>query len=127
MTNKKLQDLSQEEWEGICRRCGKCCLIKLEDEDTGQICYTNVVCRYFDEEKCACSIYDKRCEIVPECLKLNKENVQNISWMPQSCAYRCLFENRPLPKVSSIKGRCISEAMVNEQDIEDYIVDWDDL
>lgn len=124
---KKLKDYTEEEWEKICSRCGKCCLIKLEDEDTGQICYTNVVCRYFDEEKCACTVYDKRTELVPECLKLSKDNVDKICWMPQSCAYRRLFENRPKRAATTIKGRCISETLVNPDDLEDYIVDWNDL
>lgn len=124
---KKLKNYTNEEWEKICNRCGKCCLIKLEDEETGDIYYTNVVCRYFDEEKCACTIYDKRTKLVPECLKLNQENVDKICWMPKSCAYRRLFENKPPCPVTTIKGRCISETVVDADNLEDYIVDWEDL
>lgn len=124
---KKLEDYTPQEWESICNRCGKCCLIKLQDEDTGQICYTNVVCRYFDEKTCSCTVYDQRTELVPECLKLDKDNVNKLCWMPQSCAYRRLFENRPQKKCTTIQGRCISEKLVNPEDLEDYIVDWEDL
>lgn len=124
---KKLEDYSEEEWENICQRCGKCCLFKLEDEDSGEVYYTNVVCRYFDEEKCACTVYDKRQELVPECLKLTKDNVNHISWMPQSCAYRRLFENKPPCPKTTIRGRCVSETVVNPEELESYIVDWEDL
>ena len=80
---KKLEDYTKEEWENICTHCGKCCLIKLQDEDSGEVYYTDVICRYFDEEKCLCTVYDRRRELVPECLELNKDNVKNISWMPK--------------------------------------------
>lgn len=124
---KKLDDYTQEEWENICRRCGKCCLIKLEDEDNGGVYYTNVICRYFDEQNCACTVYDKRCRLVPECLKLTKENVGVISWMPPSCAYRRLLEGKPPLPVRTVKGRCISETLVDPDRLEEYIVDWEDL
>ena len=90
---KKLEYYSETEWENICTNCGKCCLIKLQDEDSGDIYYTN----------------DK------------------IAWMPDSCAYRRLFENRPPVQKTTIKGRCISEKLVPEDELEDHIVDWDDL
>ncbi len=124
---KKISDYTEEEWENICNHCGKCCLFKLQDDDTGDIYYTNVMCKYYDEDKCRCSVYDKRCELVPECLKLTKDNVQNIEWMPETCAYRRLFEHKPEMPVTTIKGRCISETLVNPDNLEDYIVDWDDL
>ncbi len=124
---KKIEDYTNEEWENICTNCGKCCLIKLQDEDTNEIYYTNVVCKYFDQETCKCTVYSKRCELVPECLKLTKDNVDKLQWMPKTCAYRKLFENMPDVKHKSIKGRCVSETLVNPENIEDYIVDWDDL
>ena len=124
---KKLEDYTKEEWENICTHCGKCCLIKLQDEDSGEVYYTDVICRYFDEEKCLCTVYDRRRELVPECLELNKDNVKNISWMPKTCAYRRLFEKRPPCPKTTVKGRCISETMVRQEDLEDHIVDWEDL
>ncbi len=122
-----MRELTTEQWENICRRCGKCCLIKLEDEDSGEVYYTNVVCRYFDEEKMSCSVYDKRCELVPTCLKLNKENADKLPWMPKTCAYRELFEKRSSGIRTTIKGRVVSETEVPEDELEDHIVEWDDL
>ena len=113
-----MQSYTKEAWEAICRRCGKCCLIKLGDEDTGDVYYTNVVCRYFDEEKMSCAVYDKRCELVPTCLKLTPNNVDKLSWMPKTCAYREIFEKNPSPVNTTIKGRVVPE---------DHIVDWEDL
>lgn len=124
---KKLVDYTTEEWENICNHCGKCCLIKLQDEEGGTVYYTDVVCRYFDEEKCLCTIYNHRRELVPECLKLNKDNIRNIEWMPKTCAYRRLFEKQPSYPKTTIKGRCISETVVRQEDLEDHIVDWEDL
>ncbi len=124
---KDFTKLSPEAWEKICNRCGKCCLIKLEDEESGEIYYTNVVCRYFDEQKCECTIYERRCELVPECLKLTPQNVDKISWMPPSCAYRRLAEGLPPLPRTTVQGRCVSEEKVNPDDLEDCIVDWEDL
>lgn len=126
--NKKLaQTYTPEAWEKICRRCGKCCLIKLEDEESGDVYYTNVVCRYFDEEKMCCTVYDKRCELVPTCLKLTPENVDKLQWMPKTCAYRELFEKEVFPIKTTIKGRVIREDQVSEEELEDHIVEWEDL
>lgn len=126
--NKKLtQTYTPEAWEKICRRCGKCCLIKLEDEESGEVYYTNVVCRYFDEEKMCCTVYDKRCELVPTCLKLTPENVDKLQWMPKTCAYRELFEKEVSPIKTTIKGRVIREDQVAEEELEDHIVEWEDL
>ncbi len=126
--NKKLaQTYTPEAWEKICRRCGKCCLIKLEDEESGDVYYTNVVCRYFDEEKMCCTVYDKRCELVPTCLKLTPENVDKLQWMPKTCAYRELFEKEVSPIKTTIKGRVIREDQVSEEELEDHIVEWEDL
>ena len=122
-----MKKYTKQEWESICRRCGKCCLVKLEDEETGEVYYTNVVCKYFDEETMSCSVYEKRTTLVPECLKLDVNNVEKIHWMPKTCAYRQLFEKTSSPIKTTIKGRCIKEKDINMDDIEDYIVDWDDL
>lgn len=122
-----MKKLTEAEWENICRHCGKCCLIKLEDEDSGEVYYTDVVCRYFDEEKMCCSVYDKRCELVPTCLKLDKNNVDKLSWMPKTCAYRELFEKRDTAVRTTIKGRVVSESEVDDDELEDHIVEWEDL
>lgn len=136
---KKLADFTEEEWEKICCHCGRCCLIKLQDEEDNEVYYTNLVCRYFNHQDCTCNEYKNRCKLVPECLKLNKDNVDKISWMPKACAYRQLIETGTLPpwhplitKESlkdkhSIKNRCTSELLINEEDWEDHIIGEDEL
>lgn len=136
---KKLQDFTVAEWESICCNCGRCCLLKLQDEDDNQVYYTDVVCRFFDSSCGKCSEYNNRCRLVPECLKLTPGNVNKISWMPQSCAYRFLSEfgylpdwhplvtGKPLTDEYSIKNRCISELLVKEDDLEDHIIEEEDL
>ena len=122
-----MKKYTKQEWENICRHCGKCCLIKLEDEETREVYYTNVVCQYFNEEKMECSVYDKRCKLVPTCLKLDENNVDKLSWMPKTCAYRELFEKNPSNIKTTIKGRVVNQKDINEEDLEDYIVEWEDL
>ena len=117
-------EINPEEWEKIRQRCGRCCLLKLQDEETDEIYYTNVICRYYDTEKNLCTVYDKRCELVPECLKLTPQNVDNIAWMPKACAYRQLFDKDYKPqKLQPLQGRVISEALVAESELEDHITD----
>lgn len=89
--NKKLEDFTEDEWEAVCMNCGKCCLIKLQDEDTEEIYYTTVTCRYFDKQSCKCTEYANRCALVPACIKLTKDNIGGIPWMPKTCAYRWLM------------------------------------
>lgn len=132
--HKKLADFTEDEWEAVCMNCGKCCLLKLEDEDSGEIFYTNVVCRYFDRNNCRCTCYRERCTLVPTCLKLTKENVDKISWMPQTCAYRYLAEGKGLPAWHpllnngripdeyTIKNYCVPETDVKEDELEDHII-----
>ncbi|MBQ9270803.1 MAG: YcgN family cysteine cluster protein [Alphaproteobacteria bacterium] len=120
--------ISESEWEAICDRCGKCCLMTLEDEDSGDMYHTNILCRYYDIENRLCTVYEKRCTLVPNCLKLTPENVDKLPFMPKTCAYRKLFDaaykQQPL---KSIKGRVVSESEVQFADLEDHIVDWEDL
>lgn len=93
---KTLEEMTPEEWESLCDGCGKCCLAKLEDEDTGTIHWTSVACRLFDAGLCRCSDYENRLERVPDCVRLTPESVRRLAWLPQSCAYRRLAEGRDL-------------------------------
>lgn len=133
---KHLTELSDEEWESLCDGCGKCCLNKLEDIDSGELWFTNVVCRFFDEEHCRCLDYPRRNIIVPECVVLDRHDLDT-HMMPETCAYRLLSEGRPLPEwhplVSgdpesvflaghSIRGRVVSE--VEADDLEMHLIEW---
>lgn len=136
---KALSELSQEEWEALCDGCARCCLYKLEDEDTGEIFYTNVVCRLLDSYRCRCTDYPNRHVLVPTCLLLDPDLIHRIKWMPQTCAYRLLAEGKELqpwhPLISgdassvhqagiSVRYRVVEEKDADMENLEDYVVDW---
>ncbi len=93
---KRLEEMSASEWESLCDGCGKCCLSKLEDEDTGEIYWTSVGCRLLDGSTCRCSDYSNRLARVSDCVGLTPEKVRSLHWLPRSCAYRLLAEGRDL-------------------------------
>ncbi len=93
---KSLEEMSGPEWESLCDGCGKCCLSKLEDEDTGDIYFTSVGCRLFDGATCRCSDYANRLARVPDCIGLTPDNVRTIPWLPSTCAYRLVAEGLDL-------------------------------
>lgn len=93
---KTLEEMSAAEWESLCDGCGKCCLSKLEDEDTGEIYFTSVGCRLFNAGTCRCNDYTNRLSIVSDCVRLTPGNVRSIAWLPSTCAYRLVEEGRDL-------------------------------
>lgn len=94
--NLPINDWTNEEWEALCDGCGKCCLIRLEDEDTGAIYNTDVHCKLLDGANCQCKNYEKRRDYVEDCVQLTRENIYELSWLPKTCAYRLVAENKPL-------------------------------
>jgi len=135
--NKTLAQMTTDEWESLCDNCGKCCLVKLEDEDTGEIAFTSVVCDLIELETCRCSRYSERCNLVPECIDLKQHDFAEYKWLPTTCAYRLLADGKPLPDwhplisgtVESVKdaGVSISSYAVKESqvdDLEDHIIEW---
>ena len=134
-----LDRMTQAEWEALCDGCGKCCLNKLEDADTGEIAFTRIACRLFDDTTCRCGNYAIRKQLVPECVVLTPANLPEIShWMPESCAYRRLNEGRGLaawhPLVSgdaesvhragvSMRGETLPEYAIPQDDWEDHIIE----
>ncbi len=94
--NKPLSELSNEEWEALCDGCGKCCLLKLEDEDTKEIVFTNLCCRYFDLNSCRCTNYSERSKLVPDCLDLRSNFSNCMPWLPNTCAYKLLANGEAL-------------------------------
>jgi uncharacterized protein len=137
---KSLAEMSDAEWESLCDGCGRCCLSKLEEEDTGRIFFTDVGCRLLDGESCRCRDYAHRTERVGDCVRLRPDNVSEITWLPPTCAYRLVAEGRDLlwwhPLVSgdpatvhiagvSVRGRvAASEDDVPDEELEDHIVRW---
>lgn len=135
---KTLEEMTRDEWESLCDGCARCCLQKLEDIDTGEIYYTQIVCNLMDQETCRCTQYEKRSELVPTCITLTPQNTRELTWMPDTCAYRLLAEGKPLPEwhplISgdsetvviegiSIKGQVISENDVPQDEWEYYITE----
>ncbi|MBI1494231.1 YcgN family cysteine cluster protein [Halocynthiibacter styelae] len=131
--------LTAGEWEALCDGCGKCCLNKLEDEDSGVVVFTRVACRLLDDETCRCSQYEIRRQFVPECIVLTPKTLPDVSYfMPYSCAYRRLHEGRGLadwhPLVSgdpesvhkagiSMQGQTVPEFEVPEEEWEHYLIE----
>ncbi len=136
---KALTELSQKEWEALCDGCGKCCLNKLEDEDTGQVALTRVACRLLDDSTCRCSQYDIRHQFIPECISLTPDNLDSHAyWMPETCAYRRLWKGEALPDWHplltgtaesvheagvSVKDMTVSEFEIPMDEWEDYIIE----
>ncbi|MBT9382616.1 YcgN family cysteine cluster protein [Pseudooceanicola sp. CBS1P-1] len=134
-----LKKMTQAEWEALCDGCGKCCLNKLEDEETGEVALTRVACRLLDGHSCRCAQYPIRHQFVPECISLRMQNLdQHMYWMPQTCAYRLLWEGKPLfhwhPLISgdaqsvhdagvSVQDITVPEFEIPEEDWEDYIIE----
>ncbi len=134
-----LKKMSPKEWEALCDGCGKCCLNKLEDADTGEVALTRVACRLLDNENCRCAQYEIRHQFVPECIVLNPSNIDTHAyWMPQTCAYRLLHSGQNLPDWHplitgsaqsvhdagvSVQGWSIPEFEVDEDDWEDHIIE----
>lgn len=136
---KSLKDMSDAQWESLCDGCARCCLNKLEDWDSGQIVWTNVACKLLDGQSCRCQDYDNRQKTVPDCIQLTPKNIQDLSWLPPTCAYRLISEGHELywwhPLVSgdqdtvhhagiSVQNKTVSEKGMAPEELEDYIVDW---
>jgi uncharacterized cysteine cluster protein YcgN (CxxCxxCC family) len=138
--SKTLEEMTEAEWESLCDGCGRCCLVKLEDEDTGRIHATDIGCRLFDAATCRCHDYANRSKTVPDCVTLTPEAVRTLSWLPPTCAYRLLGEGKDLPwwhpLVSgdpqtvvaagvSVRGKVhANEDEVAEEEIVERIVTW---
>ena len=93
---KALDQMSREEWESLCDGCGICCLLKIEDEATGRIVLTSISCHFLDTETCRCMVYEDRKLVNPDCEDLDPGRIKEFSWLPYTCAYRCLAEGRDL-------------------------------
>lgn len=150
---KQLEEMNDSEWESLCDGCGKCCLHKFIDDEEIEVAettdvinpgesvhYTNIVCSYLNTKTCSCTQYEKRTELVPECVKLTKDNLKDIFFMPPSCTYRRLHEGRGMPSWHpllnrgkktamhkagmSVRSKTIYEVDVDLTQFEDYIALW---
>jgi len=134
-----LPKLTAPEWEALCDGCGKCCLNKLEYEDTGEVEFTSIACKLLDGETCRCTRYETRHNYVPECVRLSPKTLPKIAyWLPQTCAYRLLHQGNRLPdwhplvtgdpnsthaSGNSVRGWTTSELLVPEDDWDQYVIE----
>ena len=140
--SKSLSEMTDEEWESLCDGCARCCLQKLEDEDTGEIAHTRVACRLLDCDSCRCGDYTNRQKLIPDCIAVRPLDDQKLSWLPASCAYRRLEEGRDLahwhPLVSgdvnsvhkagvSVRSWALEEKSVVPEEWVEHIISFDDL
>jgi uncharacterized cysteine cluster protein YcgN (CxxCxxCC family) len=137
---KSLQDMTDSEWESLCDGCGRCCLVKLEEEETERLYFTDVGCRLLDGTSCRCRDYENRSAKVDDCVRLTPQNIRELGWLPPSCAYRLVAEGRDLywwhPLVSgdpetvhaagiSVRGRVsASEDELSDDEFEERVVSW---
>lgn len=132
-----LEDMTNAQWESLCDGCGKCCLNKIIDDETEALYYTNAACHLLDDETCQCKRYSDRFKYVPECTVISLANLPELTWLPESCAYRRLYVGRDLPhwhplitgskdemhKIGiSVRGKTVNEMKVRY--LEDNIVLW---
>ncbi len=138
---KSLEALTTLEWEALCDGCGKCCLHKLQDEDTDEVFYTKVACQLLDRRSARCTDYDNRKSRVPDCVDVREMSREQLAWMPATCAYRLVAEGEDLPDwhylrsgrpglvhkaTCSVRGRTIAESEVDLDQLEEYIIQWVD-
>ena len=137
---KSLEQMTPDEWESLCDRCGRCCLVKLEDEDTGKVYFTSVGCALFDAGACRCVDYENRQQKVSDCIRLTPQEVRTLTWLPPTCGYRLVRDGEDLmwwhPLVSgspdtvheagvSARGKVkAAEQDVPEEDVVDFVVAW---
>ena len=136
---KSLDQMSPDEWESLCDRCGRCCLHKLENEDSSDIYFTDVACCYLDEESCSCKHYEKRQSLAVNCLVVKPDWAERFHWLPSTCAYRLIYENKELPEwhplVSgdkdsahlagiSVRGRTFRDNEVAEEQLIEHLITW---
>jgi len=131
--------MTAEQWELLCDGCGRCCLHKVQDEDSDELFYTNVSCRLLDEQDCQCRHYDQRMERVSTCFLITPDNVDALDWLPNTCAYRILAQGRQLawwhpllsgdPKTVieagiSVKGKFVNEENVHPDSLPEFVISW---
>lgn len=136
---KSLSEMTAAEWESLCDGCARCCMVKLEDEDSGAVHYTSLVCGLLDIGSCRCTRYPERHELVPDCIEFDADLAATLRWLPHTCAYRRLAEGRGLatwhPLVSgraesvheagiSVRGRVRHAREVAEDEQEEHVIRW---
>ena len=136
--SKNISEMSREEWEALCDGCGHCCLVKLEDAETGEVFNTNVACRLLDLESCRCQDYSNRLQRIPMCVQLSLDKLSEYHWLPDTCAYRRLSQGEKLPAWHplvtgdpgsvqahgiSVCGFALSEEYVHPDQLPEHVIE----
>ncbi len=139
---KTLIQMTDQEWESLCDGCARCCLLKLQDEDTDETYFTNVSCHLLDIDKCRCKDYQNRKFLVPECLQVRKMSLNEYAWLPETCAYRLISEGKTLPdwhplisgnKKSvqqmgvSVSGFAVCEDYIHPDELDAHVIQFPDV
>ena len=133
-----LTQMTPSQWESLCDGCALCCLHKIEDEETLEVYYTSVVCHLLDFDTCRCTKYEQRTKLVPNCVKLRPSDVADFHWLPPTCAYRLIYEGKPLPdwhplvsgdpesviaaQASVLDTYEVTDKEISEDDMVDYVI-----
>ena len=138
---KKLEEMTAEEWESLCDGCAKCCLVKVQYDNSDMVYYTDLACNLLDIETCRCSDYEHRAELEPSCAILTPQKAHDFKWLPKTCAYRLIAEGKPLKRWHhlvcgdpervhtagiSIRNKVIHEKDIDPEDLEDHIGKYDE-
>ena len=136
---KALHEMNSEEWELLCDGCARCCMIKLEEAQSGEVHYTSLTCELLDLDTCRCTRYPDRHKLVPGCVELTPVTAEQFDWLPDTCAYRRLAKGQQLlwwhPLVSgdpqtvheagiSVFGKTLSVGTVHSDEHEQHIIRW---
>ena len=128
---KSLLEMTESEWEALCDGCGKCCYRKYIQGrgKREKLYYTRIACNLLDVETGKCRNYPERFKIESDCTKLTKKNLPDFGWLPNTCAYRLLYEGKPLPEwhpLISGDSNSVKNAGVLIQDgvHEEDVIDW---
>ena len=137
--HKSLEEMNAEEWESLCDGCARCCLIKLSDPESDEVSYTAAHCEFLDASRCRCTDYERRTQLVDDCVRLTPRLVREANWLPHTCAYRLIAEGKELPVWHplrtgdansvfeagiAIRGRTVSATSVHQNDLDDMVVTW---
>lgn len=137
--HRQLESFSASEWEQLCDGCGKCCLNKLEDEDSGEVVFTRAACQLLDIGSCRCNDYSNRLSRVPDCTQVTPAMARSDNRLPSSCSYRLLAQGFDLPEWhplisgdsqstvdsgNAVADRVISEEYVHPDGLDEHVITW---
>ncbi len=120
--NTPLDKMTPSQWESLCDGCGKCCLLKIAEAKTKTVRTTKICCRLLNTNTCRCSNYKERFRYVDDCIKLNPTNIETITWLPRSCAYRLVKEKKKLPNWHPLVTKDPQSTIKSGHSVKNFVV-----